>query len=404
MLILNVVTFGQFKLEGEIRTRMEFRDGYKLIKPVDAVSILLVSQRSRLGISYDSKLYTTHFSFQDVRYWGEEQIKTNQLNLALHEAWVEFKMNSNLNLKIGRQVLKYDNQRLIASSNWNQIGAKHDAIKLAYSSSGWNLEFVGALNQSGNYLIQSPYLLFNKQYKNLGILWLQKKWDQLSLASLTIVEGLRQDDVSEIVHTRLTSGITVKLQLENSNFESRLFYQSGKKYNGTSVNAYLFNLEVNQKFDSHYSLIGGIELKSGNETPDLINGTDHAFDILYGSRHKLNGLIDYFSVPSTTKGLGLADFYLKFTSLVSKKTSINLDYHYFKTPKNFSFEGLNYKSYLGSEIDLSCSIKISPEINITNIFSLMLPTSSMTLVKGSEYDNTNTGFYFVTMLTFKPIF
>ena len=49
-------------------------------------------------------------------------------------------------------------------------------------------------------------------------------------------------------------------------------------------------------------------------------------------------------------------------------------------------------------------VKISPEINITNIAGVMLPTTSMAVVKGSDLSNANTGFYFVTMLTFKPVF
>ena len=404
MMLFSVVAFGQFKMEGELRPRLELRDGYKGIMPTDAESILIVSQRSRLGINYTSKLYTTYLSFQDVRVWGEEQINSNQINIGLHEAWVEFNTSPGFKIKIGRQVLKYDNERLIASTNWNQIGAKHDAVKLSYHDSEWELDLVAAINQSGELFFESPYLLFNKQYKNMGILWLSKKWDHVSLASLSIFEGLRQDNESTLIHNRYTTGVVAKSKLKSVNIDSRLFYQGGKKNNGASVSAYLLNLDLTCRFKDKNLLAGGVEIKSGNEAPNLINGNDRAFDILYGGKHKLNGLMDYFGAPSTTKGMGLTDIYFKYNSELSNRLMINLDYHYFQTEKRFQFEGVDYQSYLGSEIDLSCSITISPEINITNIFSVMIPTTSMSVAKGSEIGNTKTGYYFVTMLTFKPVF
>lgn len=403
-MLLSIVTFGQVKISAELRPRMEFRDGYKSIKPIDKESILLLSQRSRLGLTYTSKLYTTHLSFQDVRIWGEESINVNEINLAIHEAWVEFNASSCFKIKIGRQVLKYDNERLIASTNWNQIGAKHDAVKFSFTSKGWQMDFIGAVNQSGNSLNKSPYVLFDKFYKNLGVVWIKKSWENFSLANLSVIEGLREDARSANINHRFTSGIVAITDLKNTQIQSRFFYQGGHKSNGLAVSAHWINLELTQKLDEQFSVIGGLDLYSGNESPNSTTGDDNAFDLLYGGKHKFNGLMDYFMGSKTLQGVGLTDLYFKFITWVSKKVMLSLDYHYFKTQDDFLFEDANYKSYLGSEIDLSCSIKISPEINITNTAGVMLPSTSMAVVKGSELGNTSTGFYFVTMLTFKPVF
>ncbi|PKP34983.1 MAG: hypothetical protein CVU00_04455 [Bacteroidetes bacterium HGW-Bacteroidetes-17] len=404
LLLISILSFGQFKIDAEIRPRIEMRNGYKMIVPKDTKAAMLISQRSRLGFSYSTKLYTTHLSFQDVRIWGEEQLKTNQINIGLNEAWVQFNVSPEVKIKVGRQVLKYDNERLIASSNWNQIGAKHDALKFSFTSGGWDFDFIGAVNQSKDVFYNSPYALFNKQYKNLGVFWIKKSWNNFTISSLNIVETLRQDNNSTVNHNRFTSGIIIHSKMNQTSIDARSFIQTGERNDGTNVDASLVNVELKQILDDKKFILGGFEIQSGNKNPDLITGKDKAFDILYGSRHKLNGLIDYFSGPSSTKGMGLVDAYLKYNALISKKVALNLDYHYFETPKSFQSEGLNYSSYLGSEIDFSCSITITPEINITNIFSVIIPTNSMAVAKSSDLDAVKNGFYFVTMLTFKPVF
>ena len=35
-MLFGIYTYGQFSMEGELRPRMEFRDGYKTIKPAGA--------------------------------------------------------------------------------------------------------------------------------------------------------------------------------------------------------------------------------------------------------------------------------------------------------------------------------------------------------------------------------
>ncbi|MBU1011936.1 MAG: alginate export family protein [Bacteroidetes bacterium] len=404
LILLNILAFAQFKMEGEIRPRLEFRDGYKNLMPMDANPALLVSQRTRLGVSYQTKLYTTQITFQDVRIWGEEQINTNKVNIGLHEAWLEFNAASSIKIKIGRQVLKYDNERLIASTNWLQVGAKHDAMKVSYKSTNWDLDLIGAFNQSGDIYYQSPYLLFNKQYKNLGILWLSRKMQKFTFSNLTIVEGLRKDDVGVQINTRLTTGIISKAKLEKTDVDARFFYQTGKKQNGNKVNAYLANLDIYYHLNKESTLMAGFELQSGNRNPKIIEGSDKGFEVLYGSKHSFNGLMDYFGGSNSINGMGLFDIYLKYIAVINNKLELNFDYHYFKTPKNFQNEGVDYHGYLGSEIDLSCSIKISPEINITNIFGMMIATNSLAVAKGSDLDAVKNGYYFVTMLTFKPVF
>ena len=134
IILTSIIANAQLNLSGELRPRFEFRDGYKGLKIDSLDPGVLISQRSRINFSFKKDFYKTYISFQDVRVWGSEQQKKNQINLTLHEAWVEIFVNKDFSIKTGRQVLIYDNQRLIAGSNWNQIGQKHDAINEAISN------------------------------------------------------------------------------------------------------------------------------------------------------------------------------------------------------------------------------------------------------------------------------
>src|SRR5205085_6831943 len=97
---------------------------------------------------------------QDVRVWGQDvstinRTTTQDLNgLMLHEAWAEIRLNDtafktkNLSLKIGRQELVYDDQRLLGNLDWLQQGRRHDAAVLKYENGGWMLHLAAAFNQN----------------------------------------------------------------------------------------------------------------------------------------------------------------------------------------------------------------------------------------------------------------
>src|SRR6266700_2233117 len=110
----------QLTLNGQIRTRAEFRNGQGTPLPGGTDPAFFVSQRTRLNLFY--KMYRLRFgiSVQDVRVWGQDVSTINRSTtpdnngLMLHEAWTEImlsdstSLNSSLSIKIGRQELVYD--------------------------------------------------------------------------------------------------------------------------------------------------------------------------------------------------------------------------------------------------------------------------------------------------------
>ena len=144
--------FAQFSVKGEFRPRGEVRDGYSLLPDSSKEPAAFISQRSRMTFSYNNSKYKVCFSLQDVRVWGDEtlysstSVKGDDASVDVHEAWVELLLSEKSKLKVGRQEMKYDDQRLIAKRNWGQTGLAYDALLYEFNSANFELDFGLSLN------------------------------------------------------------------------------------------------------------------------------------------------------------------------------------------------------------------------------------------------------------------
>ncbi len=99
----------------ELRTRMEYRDGFQKLAAENSNGALFISQRSRLSFGIETSKLKIRFTPQDVRIWGDEQygntagITGNDASLDVFEAYSEIKLMNNHWLSIGRLTLIYDN-------------------------------------------------------------------------------------------------------------------------------------------------------------------------------------------------------------------------------------------------------------------------------------------------------
>src|SRR3954471_16548937 len=155
-----VRTNAQFSLSAQLRTRTELRDGQGSPLPQGSSPAFFTSQRTRLNFGYKSYRLKFGATLQDVRVWGQDVSMINRTTTAenngvmLHEAWAEILLtdtvlkNKALSLKIGRQELIYDDQRLLGNLDWLQQGRRHDAAVLKYETKGWMLHLAAAFNQN----------------------------------------------------------------------------------------------------------------------------------------------------------------------------------------------------------------------------------------------------------------
>lgn len=407
--LLYINGYAQFILSGELRPRFEFRKGYKLLNYENSIPAFLVSQRSRINMSFASEKLKAKISFQDVRVWGDEPYKTDVPGLGIYEAWAEIPLCDSLSLKAGKQELVYDNERLLTRSNFSQHGVTHNAAVLKFKRNDLQVDFAAAFNQSAEKIFGTDYTDLNTNYKTLNFLWVTKKIKNICKASLLgIADGYQKAGTANTTYLRGTMGLILEKTKDNKySFAARGFYQTGRLQTGQEVAAYYASTDLSYTFKEKYTVILGMEYISGNDASDTANKKSNAFSTLYGSCHKFDGNMDYFSnIPKDTKGAGLINPYFDLILKLGEKSLFRADFHYFLLQNNYLINGSPIDKALAAEADLSYSYDISKEVNVLAGFSIMSPSRSDT--KSMEvFFNGNSGYYgtwaFV-MLTVKPTF
>ncbi len=153
----------QLTISGELRPRTEFRDGVGTLKLKANSSSFFISQRSRITFNCKTHHVVFQTSIQDVRVWGQDAStisSTDGNKLELHEGWAEvfladkkdssFKQSAvdYFSIKIGRQELNYDKQRLLGGLDWLQQARTHDAVVFKLANGGWQFDLGAAFNQN----------------------------------------------------------------------------------------------------------------------------------------------------------------------------------------------------------------------------------------------------------------
>jgi hypothetical protein len=401
MLTLTYNAKAQLGLDAEIRPRTELRSGFRQLRDSTSKVAGLVSQRSRIGVSYKNDLITSRISFQDVRVWGDEKLKQDIPSIALHEAWVGLKLLDSLFVKVGRQELAYDNQRLLGPVNWLQQASAHDAAVLKFQSGSWTADVGVAFNQTSDTILSSTYYSFTKSnYKTLGYLWATKKFNNLSVSGVFIADGYQK--TKDTVNARYTYGAVVNYASSDFSIVGRSFLQGGKTVAGQTIQALYLNADVSYKIAKAKPWVG-FEYFSGNDNSNKSDTKYHAFNNLYGTAHMFNGNMEYFTRPEGTKNAGLFDIYAICTYKLSDKISVRADYHYFTLPNRYllSASSTSIKRYLGSEVDLSFKATISKDVAVDLGYSLLKGENSLVTLQGRGESDRLSQWAFV-MLTVKP--
>ncbi|WP_256010530.1 alginate export family protein [Desertivirga xinjiangensis] len=153
----------QISLTGQLRPRLEVRDGFANLTPETASPASFVSQRTRLNFGYKWDKVNFGVTLQDVRVWGQDASTISPADgnkLMLHEGWAEliladktdstqkFKILDFLSFKVGRQELIYDDARLIGNLDWLQQGRRFDMALIKALHHGWQVDMGYAYNQN----------------------------------------------------------------------------------------------------------------------------------------------------------------------------------------------------------------------------------------------------------------
>lgn len=404
IILLSFVTAlkAQFEVSGVIRPRAEFRNGYKAPRNKNSKPAFFIGQRTRLSFGYENENIKTKLTLFDARVWGDNVWKKDNATTGIHEAWTEVNLSKSIVAKFGRQELKYDNSRLLSPVNWNNVGAAHDLLLFKYRKNDWTIDFGSAWNQSSEKSDGTNYDFYTQYYKNLNFLWASKKFGDLTISTLDIFDGSQDENIVEKLNYRITTGLKLDYKKEKFQTTIRAFDQIGKLQSGQEVSAWYTNVDLNFKASEKIQLNLGCEIKSGNDATDSLDLVDHRFDILLGGRHAFNGRIDYFNTPSSTKGAGLVDTYLKIDVKITEKTSLLSEYHYFMLQNNYIDNGNVIDKFLGHELDFTLKHKVNSDVSLEAGYAAFIGSSSLSVIKGGNEGLFNNWAYL--MITVSPTF
>ena len=387
-----------FKISCQYRLRPELRRGYRTLAADNAVSAFFIGQRARLAFEYKQDFIHVNFSITDGRTWGEETPQTKGTNgLQVNEVWLELANKKGFAMKMGRQELTYDDQRLLGNLDWGNLSKSHDALVLKYGSKvkKFNLHIGAAFNQSGEPFFKTTYTV--KNYKFLSFIWVNKNFEKAhsTLSFIAIGHGLTSlDTTSKAMKTSLTYGPVFVYANKGWKGSIAAYLQEGRTDLNQQVNAFMINAyaEVHKKT----ALVGlGFDFISGSNDKTKAKQSQ-CFNTLYGSNHKFYGYMDYFlSMPTDTKQRGLMDTYLKLAFGPFKNFTPMLDVHYFALANTYTSATKSIKKGLGVETDFILDYKPKLYMNIQLAYSNMMGSKSMEWLKGGNRDTHRGWLYLI---------
>lgn len=388
----------QFSLSGELRPRTEYSHGYGTLAADGQKASIFTSQRTRLNLDYKKDLLNFGLVFQDVRVWGSQAQLTDNQTVAvnLHQAWGEIGLTKEFGIKIGRQELSYDDQRILGSVGWAQQARSHDLALLKYTG---KLNVHVGLAHHENTNRKNNFFDGLDAYKDLQFLWINRKTDKLNWSLLFLNNGkpvkINNKQVSKYSQT---FGAHIDFPLKRLTLSGNLYFQSGEDGNNKSLSGHNLLIEANYKATEKIQLLAGYELLSGTDYDKTQK--NRSFNPIYGTNHKFNGFMDYFYAGGQHLfNVGLSDLYAKFTA-GNAKTIFNADIHFFSSAARVSATD---KNYLGTELDLTLTYNLNQVTRFSLGYSKLFATESMKIIKGVTSDAPNNWAYLMIAITPKFI-
>jgi len=360
-----IIQAQNFCISGEYRPRLEY---HNIVTSPGIDPITIITQRTRLQFDYSNTAnrIKTRLTLQDVRTWGStEQLTLVDKNSFMpFEAWVEIFLTKKLSLKPGRQVLAYDDERILGKNDFMQQSRSHDIMVIKYSGK-FNLHAGAAYNNN-----TSPIQLFKlsyteNNYKTMQYVHFNKKTDMLKISLLAMNSGLELSPDTMVYNQ--TMGFNSKIKLSNSfKLKTIFYYQIGKDQKYRNLSAY--NAKVALEYipiPKRLSLELGFDVYSGNKA-DTPADENHSFSFFYGSVFKNVGIsgVYFFSPPQgfSSYNLGIIYTSLDVVFQIKKLTLINRFMLLNSLNDIVSTDGAAKSKYLGIENDLLAIYKLNEQV------------------------------------------
>ena len=377
----------------QIRPRFEYRNGYKTLLPEGQQGTSQISQRSRLNFNYKQDELTVKLTLQNTRTWGDvtPATITDKNGVTVFEAWAQYNFTEKWSARMGRQVLSYDNQRILGEMDWAQQAQSHDALTVSFHTEKQKLDLGGAYNSTAENVIQTPYTV--PTYKTLQYAWYHNQFNEaFGLSFLLLNTGYEyapnpNPDNKLLVDYKQTFGTYLGYKKSKIDSNFWLYGQTGKS-DDKQVSAWNAAANFGYQISESFKAGLGYEFLSGKNTNDG-STVIKSFNPLFGTNHGFNGYMDYFYVGNHLNNVGLQDAFLKLNYNVNKWQFALMPHVFLAaadvvTPLNEKLD-----SYLGTEIDFTAGFNFKKEITLTGGYSQMFGSKTLEFIKAGDAGHTN---------------
>jgi hypothetical protein len=435
----------QLTVTGQLRPRTELRDGQGTLQKKGEESALFTSQRARLNVGFTGYRFKVFMTLQDVRVWGQDQSSINRTTteanngVMLHEAWTELILNDtvskfqNISLKIGRQEIAYDDQKVLGGLDWLQQARRHDAVVFKFANRGWIFDLGAAFNQNKELNAGTIYNGIptaygagtngiGTMYKSFQYAYLGKKFFFGDLSFLFFKDDFNKYTnvtsgtpavttkvFGKGVWSRNTTGVFYNVNITRKiNLTGSYYHQFGDDKDGRSLSSDLASITSTVQIGRKLFIGPGVDYLSGTDGTKAVTATSESnlFDPLYGTPHKFWGGMDYFYAANGFGKQGLLNYFLKAKYNAKDNLTFFAELHGFEAANTLSNgAGGTQTSYLGTELDLKMSYNFTKMINVEAGYSYMQATISMASAQVKNVTNANlTPQWAYVALNIKPNF
>lgn len=355
--------------------------------------------RTRLSVGYRRPHLEAKVTAQHQGVWGQ----SGKGSFNLYEAWAQLSTKFGLFAKVGRQVLSYDDERIIGSNDWAMASLSHDVLKLGYEGYGHKAHIILGFNQNAENISGGTYYENGAQpYKIMHTLWyhydIPKVPLGLSVLFMNIgmqggIQGATDTDAPSNRYQQLIGGY-ISYKPDRLTAEASYYHQLGRNENNIKMDTWMASIKAQYQITSRVGVVAGYDYLSGDDYPyvrpkGMIGMAHHEkikyFNPVYGSHHKFYGMMDFFYVGAFSDSFspGLQNLYAGASYSPLKGLNLKASYHYLATTTSLENTGRT----LGHDIDIEASYQILKDAHLAVGFSYMAGTETMEKLKRADTDS-----------------
>lgn len=379
----------------QLLTQGEIRQGALTKGGSSEEEMHFVMGRTRINLGYQRKSLETKLVLQNTAVWGME----GNMNMKLYEGWAKFNAPCGLFLQVGRQVLSYDDERIIGPNDWATLANSHDVLRLGYEGFGHKAHAVLAYNQNSDAPDGgSTYYADGAQlYKAMQVLWYHYDVPRLPLGASVLfmnigMQGGTKGKDEQIEWQQLLGGY-LRFAPKFGSLEASYYHQFGKNEHSIIMDGWMAAVKAQVQPWKRLGFTAGFDYLSGDKefpvpssasTPlvAIRHRVIQGFSPMYGSHVKFYGAMDFFYVSAylNTFTPGLQNTYFGVNCNPFKSLNVGLTYHYMATATKLKNLGMT----LGHELELNLSYQFTKDIQLTGGLSYMKGSDTMEHLKLSS--------------------